>query len=276
MADIIKVDFRITEDPEERKKLREILPGHVRLLAEKIETEDEFRQALEFGYVLFQGYFFCKPTVLRQKKLSNNALSQMRLLKEVNRREFDFGSITDAISSDTNLVHKLLTYINSVGMGLTHNVSNLRQATVLLGLEGIRRWVTLVSLQTFSEDKPPELFTISLLRAKFCELIASELKHPNVTPDTGFLLGMFSLIDALLNQPMEEVLEEVALSEELTSALLGEKSDLRKILDIAVAYEQGDWDQVIALCKEENLSPGRLKQNYNAALEWYNLLQSVG
>jgi metal-dependent hydrolase len=87
---------------------------------------------------------------------------------------------------------------------------------------------------------------------------------------------MFSLIDALLNQPMEEVLEEVALSEELTSALLGEKSDLRKILDIAVAYEQGDWDQVIALCKEENLSPGRLKQNYNAALEWYNLLQSVG
>ena len=161
-------------------------------------------------------------------------------------------------------------------MGLTHNVSNLRQATVLLGLEGIRRWVTLVSLQTFSEDKPPELFTISLLRAKFCELIASELKHPNVTPDTGFLLGMFSLIDALLNQPMEEVLEEVALSEELTSALLGEKSDLRKILDIAVAYEQGDWDQVIALCKEENLSPGRLKQNYNAALEWYNLLQSVG
>ncbi len=276
MADIIKVDFRITEDPEERKKLREILPGHVRLLAEKIETEDEFRQALEFGYVLFQGYFFCKPTVLRQKKLSSNALSQMRLLKEVNRREFDFRAITDAISSDTNLVHKLLTYINSVGMGLTHNVSNLRQATVLLGLEGIRRWVTLVSLQTFSEGKPPELFTISLLRAKFCELIASELKHPNVTPDTGFLLGMFSLIDALLNQPMEEVLEEVALSEELTSALLGEKSDLRKILDIAVAYEQGDWDQVIALCKEENLSPGRLKQNYNAALEWYNLLQSVG
>lgn len=275
MADIIKVDFRITTDPEERRKLREILPAHVRLLAEKIETEDEFRQALAFGYVLFQGYFFCKPTVLSKRKLSSSMLSQMRLLKEINRPEFDFSSITDAISSDTNLVHKLLTYINSVGIGLTHNVSNLHQATVLLGFEGIRRWVTLVSLQTFSKDKPSELFTISLLRAKFCELISEDLNRPNVTPDTGFLLGMFSLIDALLNQPMEEILKEIALSPELNAALLGEKNDLRRVLDLAVAYEQGDWDRVITLCGEENIPPRRLKQNYDAVLQWYNVIQSV-
>ena len=133
MADIIKVDFRITEDPEERKRLREILPGHVRLLAEKIETEEEFHQALEYGYVLFQGYFFCKPVVLHKKKLTSNALSQIRLLKEVNRQDFDFSAIINVISSDTNLVHKLLTYINSVGIGLTYHISNLRQAADLLG-----------------------------------------------------------------------------------------------------------------------------------------------
>ena len=275
MADIIKVDFRITEDPEERKRLREILPGHVRLLAEKIETEEEFHQALEYGYVLFQGYFFCKPVVLHKKKLTSNALSQIRLLKEVNRQDFDFSAIINVISSDTNLVHKLLTYINSVGIGLTYHISNLRQAAVLLGSGGMRRWVTLISLQTFSENKPPELFTISLLRAKFCELIAHEIKRPDLTPDTGFLLGMFSLLDVLLSQPMEEVLKEVGLSSELNAALLGEDNILRHVLDLVIAYEQGDWDKVIACCRRENIPVEHLQPCYDEVLKWYNTLQTV-
>ncbi len=275
MADVIKVDFRITEDPEERRKLREILPSHVRLLAEKIETEEEFRQALEFGYVLFQGYFFCKPVILHQKKITSNALSRMRLLKEINRPDVDFAAITEVISRDTNLVHKLLTYINSVGMGLANHVSNLRQATVLLGLSGVRRWVTLISLQTFSEDKPSELFTLSLLRAKFCELLAGSIKRPGLTADTGFLLGMFSLIDVLLSQPMDEVLKEVALTAEMNAALLGEDNDLRHLLDLVIAYEKGDWEQVIERCAREGIAPEQMKPTYDAVLDWYNALQSV-
>lgn len=275
MADIIKVDFRITTDPEERQKLREILPSHVRLLAEKIETEEEFHQAMAFGYVLFQGYFFCKPAILRQKKLTSNALSRMRLLKEINRQNVDFASMTNVISSDTNLVHKLLTYINSAGIGLLNHVSNLKQATVLLGASGVKRWVTLISLQTFSEDKPPELFTLSLLRAKFCELIAGELKRPGLTQDAGFLIGMFSLLDVLLMLPMEEVLKEVALADDLNAALLGEDNDLRRILDLVIAYEKGDWDKVIACCEREHIPVDHLKPKYDAVLEWYNALQSV-
>ena len=275
MADIIKVDFRITNSPEERKKMREILPKHVRLLAEKIETEEEFHQALAYGYVLFQGYFFCKPTILQQKRLTSNALSKMRLLREINRQNVDFSSITSVISSDTNLVHKLLTYINSAGVGLANHVSNLKQATVLLGASGVRRWVTLVSLQTFSEDKPPELFTLSLMRAKFCELIAAKLKRPGLTADTGFLLGMFSLLDVLLTLPMEDVLKEVNLSDELTDALLGKDNDLRRLLDLVIAYEKGDWDTVIAYCERENLSPEFLQPTYDNVLEWYNALQSI-
>ena len=275
MADIIKVDFRITTDPEERQKLREILPSHVRLLAEKIETEEEFHQAMAFGYVLFQGYFFCKPAILHQKKLTSNALSRMRLLKEINRQNVDFASMTNIISSDTNLVHKLLTYINSAGIGLLNHVSNLKQATVLLGASGVKRWVTLISLQTFSEDKPPELFTLSLLRAKFCELIAGELKRPGLTQDAGFLIGMFSLLDVLLMLPMEEVLKEVALADDLNAALLGEDNDLRRILDLVIAYEKGDWDKVITCCEREHIPVDHLKPKYDAVLEWYNALQSV-
>ena len=275
MADIIKVDFRITTDPEERQKLREILPSHVRLLAEKIETEEEFHQAMAFGYVLFQGYFFCKPAILHQKKLTSNALSRMRLLKEINRQNVDFASMTNIISSDTNLVHKLLTYINSAGIGLINHVSNLKQATVLLGASGVKRWVTLISLQTFSEDKPPELFTLSLLRAKFCELIAGELKRPGLTQDAGFLIGMFSLLDVLLMLPMEEVLKEVALADDLNAALLGEDNDLRRILDLVIAYEKGDWDKVIACCEREHIPVDHLKPKYDAVLEWYNALQNV-
>ena len=275
MADIIKVDFRITADPEERKSMREILPKHVRLLAEKIETEEEFQQALEYGYVLFQGYFFCKPAVLHQKRLTSNALSKIRLLREVNRQNVDFSAITGVISSDTNLVHKLLTYINSAGIGLTNHVSNLKQATVLLGTSGVLRWVTLVSLQTFSEDKPPELFTLSLLRAKFCELIAQSLKRPGLTPDTGFLLGMFSLLDVLLSLPMEDVLKEVALADDINAALLGEDNDLRRLLDLVIAYEKGDWDAVITCSDRLNLPAEQLKPTYDNVLEWYNVLQSI-
>jgi len=275
MADIIKVDFRITTDPEERKNLRKILPKHVRLLAEKIETEEEFQQALDFGYVLFQGYFFCKPAVLRQKRLTSNALSKMRLLREINRQNVDFSAITGVISSDTNLVHKLLTYINSAGVGLNNHVSNLKQATVLLGASGVRRWVTLVSLQTFSEDKPPELFTLSLLRAKFCELLAGKLKRPGLTSDTAFLLGMFSLLDVLLSLPMDDVLKEVSLSDELSEALRGKDNDLRRLLDLVVAYEKGDWEKVITSCTHENLDPDHLKPTYDKVLEWYNALQSI-
>ena len=275
MADIIKVDFRITTDPKERKNLREILPKHVRLLAEKIETEEEFQQALAYGYVLFQGYFFCKPAILHQKRLTSNALSKVRLLREINQQNVDFSSIADVISSDTNLVHKLLTYINSAGIGLTNHVSNLKQATVLLGASGVRRWVTLVSLQTFSEDKPPELFTLSLLRAKFCELIATDIKRPGLTPDTGFLLGIFSLLDVLLSLPMEDVLKEVALSDELNAALLGEDNDLRHLLDLVIAYEKGDWDAVITCCDSVKLPVDHLKPTYDKVLEWYNILQSI-
>ncbi len=275
MADIIKVDFRITTDPKERKKLREVLPKHVRLLAEKIETEEEFQQALAYGYVLFQGYFFCKPAILHQKRLTSNALSKVRLLREINRQNVDFSSIAGVISSDTNLVHKLLTYINSAGIGLTNHVSNLKQATVLLGASGVRRWVTLVSLQTFSEDKPPELFTLSLLRAKFCELIATDIKRPGLTPDTGFLLGIFSLLDVLLSLPMEDVLKEVALSDELNAALLGEDNDLRHLLDLVIAYEKCDWDAVITCCDSVKLPVDHLKPTYDKVLEWYNILQSI-
>ena len=275
MADIIKVDFRITTDPKERKNLREILPKHVRLLAEKIETEEEFQQALAYGYVLFQGYFFCKPAILHQKRLTSNALSKVRLLREINRQNVDFSSIAGVISSDTNLVHKLLTYINSAGIGLTNHVSNLNQATVLLGASGVRRWVTLVSLQTFSEDKPPELFTLSLLRAKFCELIATDIKRPGLTPDTGFLLGIFSLLDVLLSLPMEDVLKEVALSDELNAALLGEDNDLRHLLDLVIAYEKCDWDAVITCCDSVKLPVDHLKPTYDKVLEWYNILQSI-
>ena len=135
--------------------------------------------------------------------------------------------------------------------------------------------MTLVSLQTFSADKPPELFTISLLRAKFCELIAGELKRPGITPDTGFLLGIFSLLDVLLNQPMEDILDEVALTPDLNAALLGEDNELRRLLDLVIAYEQGDWDKVVASCTQHNLPTSYLKPCYDTVLEWYNMLQAV-
>ena len=276
LADIIKVDFIITNTPEERQRLRELIPGRVHLLAEKIETADELRQAIDFGYTLFQGYFFCKPIIMKQEHLSTNMLSKMRLLREINRREFSFQDIADIIATDTTLVHKLLTYINSPGIGLIHKIADLKQAASMLGIEGMRRWVTLVGLQTIADDKPSELFTLSLMRAKFCELVARKLKRSALSPDTSFILGMFSLLDAMTNQPMDALTTELNLTPELSDALLGKTSPLRSLLDLSALYERGEWDKVINWCEREKISPDELNKIYDQSVDWYNALNRAG
>lgn len=268
LADIIKVDFRITDTAEERKKMRKIIPAHVKLLAEKVETQEEFDQAVEFGYVLFQGWFFCKPAVLHKKALSTSVMAQLMLLRELNRQDFDFHHIRKIVESDPQLVQKLLIYINSPGIGIGAEITNLHQALVLLGVEGIRRWIGLIALRAIAADKPAELLTLSLIRAKFCEHIAEAVKSPEASKDAAFLVGMFSLLDAIADADMETVLAEMHLAAELQDALLGKKNALGGILDLVKAYEAGDLFEVMHWCEHFGMKASDLVACYRDAVAW--------
>ena len=268
MADIIKVDFRITDTPEERKKMREIIPAHVKLLAEKVETQEEFDQAVEFVYVLFQGWFFCKPSVLRKKAIPTSVMAQLMLLRELNREEFDFLHIKKIVESDPQLIQKLLIYINSPGIGIGTEITNLHQALVLLGVEGIRRWIGLIALRAIAADKPAELLTLSLIRAKFCERIAAAVGDPVASKDAAFLVGMFSLLDAIADADMETVLAEMHLAPELEDALLGKQNALGDILDLVKAYEAGDFFEIMRWCEHFHTESSKLIVYYREAVEW--------
>lgn len=240
-VDIIKVDImdlppeRFSTLPEKLKTL------NASLLAEKVETREEYQAALEMGYTLFQGYFFCKPTIITGRRIPDNKMNQIQLLREVQLPEFDFDKVEKIIKNEVSLSYKLLRYINSVKFGLSQKVGSIRQSFVLLGPKKLKKWISIATLTTLGCDKPPELLVTALVRARFCELL-SGLFDLEDRADELFLLGMFSTVDALLDMPMEMVLQEIGLAPELKAALLGEPGPLASILNVAIGYEAGNWE----------------------------------
>ncbi|WP_196604346.1 EAL and HDOD domain-containing protein [Pectinatus haikarae] len=268
LADIVKIDFLITHTAEERKKIRQIIPPHVKLLAEKVETLEEYEQALSFGYELFQGYFFCKPVIISEKTARVDITAQFMLMREMNSTHVDINRIENIIKNDLSLIHKLLKYINSPYIGIPNEVRNLRQAIALLGINGVRNWVNLVCIRDLSSEKPNELFVILLIRAKFCELTTENISAKNSEKDTAFLIGMLSLSDVVLDQPIEKIIDELGLAPEIKAALLFRQNDLGQLLNMVTDYEHGDWMKVKNWCHENNFSEELLASLYNEVIHW--------
>lgn len=272
LADIIKIDFLITTEAEERKKVREMIPTHIKLLAEKVETEDDFRQGLAFGYEYFQGYFFCKPDIISQKALPVATLSQILLIKEINGPDFEINGLEKIINHDVSLAHKLLKYINSPGIGIPTKITSIKQAITLLGRMGMRNWINIIALRELSSEKPPELYVLALVRGKLCELIASTLDNYKSKSNIAFLVGMFSLLDGFLDRSMDEILAELNLATEIEEALLGKDTELAAVLLLAITYDKGDWLKVSALCKKYDILENRLSAFYQQSICWANTL----
>ena len=267
MADIIKVDFLISQG-EERAQLAELCHKHgIKPLAEKVETIEDFQEALDLGYEYFQGYFFSKPVVVARKDVPGFKLHYLRILSAVNKPEMDFNEVTSLIESSVSISYKILKLINSAAFGLKQKVSSIQQALTLLGHDEIRKWSSLLTLSGMAEDKPPEMVVISLVRAKFCELMAPLLRKVDQRHDL-FLMGLFSMIDAVVGRPMKEVLEEIPLADDVKNALLLNKGPLRRVLDLAVAHEKADWAEVSALAANLRVTESELPELHIQALQW--------
>jgi c-di-GMP-related signal transduction protein len=267
MADIIKIDFMDNNSLLKRSLLRKIIPSRVQLLAEKVETDEDFRQGVELGYTYFQGYFFSRPVVISHKELAPARILQVQLVQAVNSEDFDIGKLEDVIKRDVAFSFKLFKYINSAWFGFRSKIQSIRQAIVLLGQREIRRWVSFMTMRDLSQDKPAELLLIAIIRGRMCEQAAQEAGFPKLAP-TAFIVGMFSLLDAMFDRPMEAILPELSLAPEVVEALQGEPTFLGIVLELVRSYEQADWDKLKGLCDTLAIAEERLPVLYQEAVRW--------
>jgi len=266
LADIIKVDFRLSTMAEIERMLYRLSRYPLKFLAEKIETHDEFEKALKLGFSYFQGYFFCKPQTLRIREVASVKVNMINLLAEVNRRKTTVERLDAIISRDLGLSYKLLRYINSAYYYLLHEVTSVRQAIIYLGVKEMRRFVTLVIISELASEKPEELVRLSIIRGRFCELLA-EYATPRPDEAELFLVGLFSLLDALLDTPMKEVVESLPLSDDVRQALVEHGGNLFPYLRLVKAYEQQQRAICLKTCQELAIPPADLAGHYLKAVE---------
>ena len=273
LADIIKVDFLRTDGHERKNILKRVGLRKIKFLAEKVETRDDFLQAFHMGYCYFQGYYFCKPVVISGNSIPLFKLNCLRLMEEINNTEVDFEKINYFIKGDVSLSYNLLKFINSSAFGLKTKINSIKQALVLLGLSEVRKWASIIVLQNIGEDKPNELVVNSVVRATFGEALARKtiLKEQ---ANNIFLMGMFSLIDAFLDRPLANVLEELPITNEIKRALLGEENQIRPFLDLILAYEKADWVNFSVYAKKVHIDESEVPNLYLQALTSANQFTS--
>ncbi|HEY3929694.1 MAG TPA: HDOD domain-containing protein [Candidatus Koribacter sp.] len=271
-ADFIKVDFRALA-VEECSALVQQFGSRIKFVAEKVETRAEFASAHEMGCLYFQGYFFAQPTLLAVKHIPALYASYLRLLAATCTPDFDFAEIEAIIKADVSLCYKLLRYLNSAAFCLHSAITSLRQALVILGENAIRRWVCVSAAATAASGKPPELLTATLLRARFCELLAV---FAHCDPYNAFLVGLFSLMETLLDMPLSQVLANVQFPGETRHTLLGANNRLRSLFEMVCAYIRGDWNTMSARSQDLALSHQQITSCYLEAVRSVDAIMAVG
>lgn len=269
ITDIIKIDFRLSTQEYCAQIVQQLKSPQLRFLAEKVETKEDVGRAKEMGYSLFQGYYYSKPKILQGRDIPGYKLNYLQLMREVMQPDMDFRKMGQIIQRDVSLAYKLLRFINSAAFCFSNRVDSINHALALMGTREIRKWVSLVALSGMGKDKCEELVVASLVRARFCELLAGKT---GLTPRGSdlFLMGMFSLIDAFLDRPMDELVKTLPMAEDIKTALLGGSNKLHDILELSRAYEQADWDKVSSLTITLRLSEKDTPQLYLQSLELAN------
>lgn len=265
--DIVKFDFEATT-PEAR---RAFVEAHQNLrctfLAEKIEHHDGYFEALNLGFGLYQGFFFSKPETMQQREIPSCKLNYLRFLEQINRPELDHAAVESIIRQDVSLSFKLLKYLNSAAFGLRSKIESIGHAIRLLGDQKLKRWASLIAVTGLADEKPTELMTITLVRAKLCELIGAQIAGGSEGIDF-FTLGLFSAIDAMLDQPMEKVLADLNLHDLMTQTLAGETTAVSPIYNFVLAIERADFSTMLAVVQELGISEEALQESYYEAVEW--------
>ena len=243
IADYVKFDVIALDKEAIVNQIKQLKKFNVKLIAEKVETQEmkEFCEEQSFDY--FQGFYFCKPQLVKQKHTASNKIVVLNILKQLEDQNYKLDDVEKTLALDAVLTFKLLRYVNSAAFSRRKEIDSIREALMLVGGETVKKWSTLILMTQLAEGKPQALLVTALVRARMCELIANTY---NLNADQMFMVGLLSLIDALMDMPMVDLLDELALSTPTKLALLYKEGDAGDVLKNVIQYEKGNWDNLVA------------------------------
>ena len=268
LVDFIKVDVRLST-AENQQRILDAYGNRHTCLAEKLESQEEFEAARKLGYQLFQGYFFARPVIVKGHQISGFKMNYLRILNAVSQPDMDLFEIEKLIRQDASVTYKLLRYVNSALFAQCANVDSIQRALMILGQQELRKWTSIVLLMHLASDQPDALLMCALVRAGFCEKLA-ELAGETRRKSDLFLMGMFSLLDAMMGCPLPEALRQIRLPEDIQAALLGEDqpSSVTDIYRLVKTYEQGHWEEVLHNASRLKVGDDQIRDTYLGCIGW--------
>jgi len=262
----LKVDIQQFNLMQISRYLRRIAQYPLTLLAERVETAEQFEQLKLLGFSLFQGYWFARPEMLKHKQIAGNKANLLALMAEASGKQLDFDKLANICQQDLGLSYKLLRFINSAGASHSKPITSLKHAMVYMGEAELKKFIALLALANLQGDAPDELVRQSLVRAKFCDLLANQ-QQLSLNPPSAFLTGLFSNVHLIVEQPQAELLAQLPLMAEVKDALLQRSGKLGHFLRLTEAFEQADWSLTDKLTA--NLPQGALlAEVYLHAASW--------
>jgi len=266
LASYLKVDFTLLDANGRKRVAQQFSANGAALLAEKVETQRDLDEARNLGYTYFQGYFFCKPSMVETRDIPGNKRIQLQLISAVAAPELDYDAIESLLKQEPSLLYRLLRYLNSPALGLRSEVHSIGEALTLLGEREFRRWVSIFAVVAMSAGKPLELIRTALTRAYFCE----DLSAPAGVHEKSsamFLMGLLSVSDALLDKPIAEVLTSLPIDAEIKSALCGTENRYRDLYEVLLALERAQWRKLTAITERLGCPEDSVPSAYQSALQ---------
>jgi len=273
LIDIIKIDISVCARDELARDLRTVRGYNATLLAERVENYDDFKFCKDLGFDLFQGYFFAKPEVIEHKKLSSSHATMLQLMAETAKSPMDFDKLNNIIARDVGISFKLLKFINSSALGISREITSLNQAVILLGEKELRKFVSLVAMAKLSDGKSTALMSLAVLRARFCEQLMEQTGNHSLA-SSAFLTGMLSLIEAVLDDSLDNIFAELPLDSSIKDSIRGNNGVQAAALDIVKALERCDWNAVECQSNALGISDEALAELYSDAVEWTNSFEN--
>lgn len=270
-ADIVKIDFRDSKENIEstakicRKKGK-------RILAEKIETEQELEYSKSLGALFFQGYYFSKPIVVSQKSLSPLQTTFLQLIARINNQNVELGEISKIIKTDAAMTLKFLRFVNFLRYDWMDKIKSVHQAVILAGLNRTKDFIYFVGLHQINKSAVDEIITTGFFRAKFCELLSQNLLHDNKIGEEMYLMGLMSIVVDCNFNGSNEAVESLPLSSEIKSGLLEQDGIFGDILKAVLAYGNAEWEKVDFFCKNYQIDIPELSKIYLACIQHTNSL----
>ena len=273
IADIVKIDILGKTTQEIEDIFRGLDTNRSLKLAERVDNREVLEHLRSLGCNLYQGYFFAKPVNLRGRTLKSVEISKLRILQAIEDPALDTETIKEVIMADPSVTYRLLRFLNSAAFGLSVKIESVKHAIHLIGLKRLKYWLRMLIMSDLADNnQPPELFVMSLNRGRFLEELAHHEQIKSANPDTMFLFGMLSLIEPMLEIPVKNILNELPLSDEIKSGYIDSDSTYGKYLQLAIAIENADSDEIERLCRETGVNKKEVAGASNRSIAWTNTM----